>query len=366
MDQRRLEAILNKAVAEHPLSYQEIAYLLSLDNPVYIGRVMDTARQMRDKYFGDKIFIYGFIYFSTYCRNHCSFCFYRRTNELSPRYRKTLEDVVTIAAGLADSGVHLIDLTMGEDPVIHDTGNFEVLYEMINRVRQATDLPVMVSPGVVPDDVLHVFKDSGVDWYALYQETHNPKLYSKLRLGQSYEERNYRRFTAKKLGMLVEDGILLGAGEDCADRARSILAMRHSGVHQARVMSLVPQPRTPLAGRVMVPRINEYLCIAVMRLAMPERLIPASLDVDGIKGLKMRLAAGANVVTSIIPPSNSLAGVSQSSLDIEQGLRTVPEVKKILAEIGLTAAGADDYKGWIKARKEKTVELGDCRDQVVL
>ena len=70
----------------------------------------------------------------------------------------------------------------------------------------------------------------------------------------------------------------------------------------------------------------ECLFIAVLRLTLPDRLIPASLDVDGIKGLKMRLEAGANVVTSIIPRNNSLAGVSQSSLDFEQGLRTVPEV----------------------------------------
>ena len=63
-----------------------------------------------------------------------------------------------------------------------------------------------------------------------------------------------------------------------------------------------------------------------MRLAMPDRLIPASLDVDGIAGLEPRIAAGANVVTSIVPPDIGLAGVSQSELDIDDGLRTAPEV----------------------------------------
>ncbi len=96
---------------------------------------------------------------------------------------------------------------------------------------------------------------------------------------------------------------------------------------------------------------------------MPDRLIPASLDVDGIKGLKMRLEAGANVVTSIIPPRSRLAGVSQSSLDIEQGLRTVPEVEKVLAHMGLNAADAQDYASWVAVHKKKNAEEENCRDE---
>jgi methylornithine synthase len=69
----------------------------------------------------------------------------------------------------------------------------------------------------------------------------------------------------------------------------------------------------------------------------------------------MRLEAGANVITSIIPPKKKLAGVSQSSLDIEQGLRSVPEVKKVLADMGLRIAGSNNYKSWMAARKESGI-----------
>ena len=57
----------------------------------------------------------------------------------------------------------------------------------------------------------------------------------------------------------------------------------------------------------------------------------------------MRLEAGANVVTSIMPPRKMLAGVSQSSLDTEQGLRSVPEAKKVLSVMGLQVVGAGEY-----------------------
>lgn len=359
MSKRYLDEILNKALAEQPLSFNEIMYLLSVKDAEAIEKVMLTARKLRLKHFGGSIFLYGFIYFSTYCRNLCSFCYYRKENRLSPRYRKTLPEVIEIADRLADSGVHLIDLTMGEDPLIHDAENYGQLLDMVGQVKKSTGIPVMVSPGVVPDEVIRRFGELNIDWYALYQETHNPGLYKKLRVGQSFEERVEKRQAAGKAGILVEDGILLGVGENTCDRAESVLAMKAESADQVRVMSLVPQAETPLAGRVTPPRINEYLFIAVMRLVMPDRLIPASLDVDGIKGLEMRLAAGANVVTSIIPPSSSLAGVSQSSLDIEQGLRSVPEVKKILRGLGLQEAGLGDYIDWISARKElKAVKEG--------
>jgi methylornithine synthase len=121
-------------------------------------------------------------------------------------------------------------------------------------------------------------------------------------------------------------------------------------------MSFIPQPQTPFFGMQSPAREIEYLCVAVMRLLMPDRLIPASLDVDGINGLEKRLEAGANVVTSIILPRKGLAGVSQSALDIEQDRRSVPEVEKIVANLGLCVADAEEYASWIRLRKGKIEE----------
>jgi methylornithine synthase len=238
--------------------------------------------------------------------------------------------------------------------MIHNIGNFHILTQMIEQVKKKTGLPVMISPGVVPEEILHQFAAIKTDWYALYQETHNSVLFKKLRIGQSFKYRNDKRNAARRAGMLVEDGILLGVGETLSDRADSIMAMQQNDVDQVRTMSFVPQSQTPLCEMSSPSRMIECLCIAVMRLTMPNRLIPASLDVDGIKGLKMRLEAGANVITSIIPPNNRLAGVSQSSLDIEQGLRTVSEVKKVITAMGLRIASGKVYKSWMAERKEIT------------
>ena len=84
-----------------------------------------------------------------------------------------------------------------------------------------------------------------------------------------------------------------------------------------------------------------------MRLAMPHALIPASLDVDGLDGLKERLDAGANVVTSIVPPEKGLAGVAHSTLDIEDSRRNLDHILPVLTGCGLEPATAGQYRDWV-------------------
>jgi methylornithine synthase len=87
----------------------------------------------------------------------------------------------------------------------------------------------------------------------------------------------------------------------------------------------------------------ELKVIALMRILYPHTLIPASLDVDGIKGLESRMNAGANVVTSIIPPRIGLMGVAQSKMDVDDGGRTAKEAIEILHGMALETASTAEY-----------------------
>jgi methylornithine synthase len=344
-----IAALCTRALAGDALDEPRLEQLLSARGDE-AELVFAAARETRRRHFGADIFLYGFVYFSTYCRNQCTFCLYRAGNASGPRYRKSLDEVVTICRELASSGVALLDLTMGEDPLLHGEPGFRGLLDLVQAVRDEAGLPVMVSPGLVPDKVLGELRERGADWYALYQETHTPALYEGLRVGQTFAARAAARGAARRAGLLVEDGILTGIGDTAADRARSVASMRDAGWDQVRVMTFVPQEGTPLAHLEPPGDDAELLTIAVMRLAMPDRLIPASLDVDGLRGLERRLQAGANVVTSIVPPTVGLAGVSQAELDIDEGHRTVAEVSPELTRLGLRAAPPQAYAAWLDAR----------------
>ena len=198
------EALLSRIKAEETLSTAEITFLLNLQDEDQIRALFQEARDLRQNYFGNKIFIYGFIYASTYCRNDCRFCLFRRSNLQPKRYRKSKQEIVAAAMRLADSGVplidlrlttiepvdipeilrvageaapkltrlvvRLVDLTMGEDPDIFnsDGAGFDRLVDLVASLQKKTGLPIMVSPGVVPADVLQQLAAAGAVWYACY------------------------------------------------------------------------------------------------------------------------------------------------------------------------------------------------------
>jgi methylornithine synthase len=351
---QHFEALLARLRAEEDLSKSEIASLLKLEDNDRIGALFREARDKRRKYFGNRIFMYGFIYASTYCRNDCNFCLFRRSNSQTRRYRKTKQEIVTAAIRLADSGVHLIDLTMGEDPAIFNGGGagFERLVDLVGTLQNETGLPIMVSPGVIPAHALRELAAGGAAWYACYQETHSKSLFKKLRPGQDYNSRLQVKVDAHHLGLLFEEGLLCGVGETAAQIAQSLETMKQLEADQVRVMNFVPQPGTPMAGQTPPDPLRETLIAAVMRLVFPGRLIPASLDVEGISGLQSRLNSGANVVTSIVPPGEGLVGVAQHSLNIEEGGRTTASVKRVLDGMGLESATREEYQNWLRLRQQ--------------
>lgn len=339
----RIDDLCRRALAGEALVETELCELLAARGGE-AEAVYAAAREARSRFWGDTVFLYGFVYFSTYCRNGCTFCLYRAGNTASPRYRKSPAEVVAACRELAASGVVLIDLTMGEDPAIHDEPGHAGLLALVGAVSKAVSLPLMVSPGIVAQETLVALRERGADWYALYQEVHTPELYERLRVGQPYAARVAARNAAARAGLLVEDGMLTGIGDSAADRARSIAAMRGADCRQVRVMSFVPQAGTPLAQAQPPEREAELLSIAVLRLAMPDRFIPASLDVDGLAGLRRRLDAGANVVTSLVPPGSGLLGVSRAQLGIEEGERTVASVIPELRALGLRPGSVAEYR----------------------
>jgi methylornithine synthase len=335
-----LQSILDKAEKGGRLTKEEIVFILELCQKDEIDALFNTARALRHKYFGNKILLYGFLYISTYCRNNCSFCYYRVSNRDSRRYRKKETEIIKAAVDLARSGVHLIDLTMGEDPQFFNNKGqgFEPFIRLVKKIKTAAQLPIMVSPGVVSEHVLEKLAKAGADWFACYQETHNRELFKKLRPGQDFDTRFNTKKLARKYGLSIEEGILVGVGETPGDIAKSIEVMRTMEADQVRAMNFVPQKNTPMSNYPPPDPLKELLITALMRLVFPGKLIPATLDVEGLAGLKRRLEAGANVVTSIVPPHQGLAGVAQSFLDIDNAHRTVDSVLPVLKECGLQRA----------------------------
>lgn len=340
-----LDAVRNGATA----TSQDVVKLLSAE-----GREMEDlfaeAREVRDRQFGKHVFAYGFVYFSTYCHNNCTFCYYRRTNNIE-RYRKSPEEIISLAADLKDAGIDLVDLTMGEDERMY-ADDYSELLDIISGVR-GLGISVMASPGAVSREAMSRIKAAGADFYAVYQETHNRDLYARLRLEQDFDFRYNQRMWAREAGMLTEDGMMVGLGETMEDRADAILTMGAEGCEQIRCMTFVPQAGTPLQNLEPMNSDMELKSIAVMRVLFPDRFIPATLDVEGIEGMKSRLDAGASTITSIVVPHRHLAGVAQPEKDIESGGRSVQNVFDLVSDMGKRIATQNEFRSMVDRLEER-------------
>jgi methylornithine synthase len=359
----RLNYLLAAARKGSALDDDEVRFLLGLTAGEDLELLFQAARDLRQAVFGTGVFLYGFVYFSTFCRNDCRFCLFRRSNRGHRRYRKTPAEVLDAASQLAASGVHLIDLTLGEDPVILDAEECgaETLADLAGAVKSFTGgLPVMVSPGPAGSADLERYAAAGVDWYACYQETHCRERFEQLRPGQSFDVRWKAKLDAQRVGLLVEEGILCGAGEGMPAIAESVAWMRTLEAAQVRVMTFVPQPGTPMEAFPPPDFRKELHILALLRLVFPDTLIPASLDVEGLGGLKRRLDAGANVVTSLIAPEAGLQGVANAGLDIGNGRRTVEAVLPVLGSCGLKPSSAECFRKWMEARRRRAGVRVSC------
>jgi methylornithine synthase len=336
-----LDRFGEKIIDGFQLSDDNLRALLSLESEEDLEKLYYVARKVRDYYFGNRIFLNCFIYFSTHCKNQCTFCYYNCKNEIN-RYRLTKEEIKEICTALNGAGFNMIDLTMGEDPYYHEEPDRFV--EIVQMVKEELKLPIMISPGMMDNATLLKAREKGANFFALYQETYDTELYQRLRMGQSFEGRVNARRLAKEQGYCIEDGILTGVGNDIESTILSLKGMKTNDPDMVRVMTFLPQEGTPLSNFREKSNLSELKIIAVLRLMFPKCLIPASLDLEGIDGMVPRLNAGANIVTSILPPNSLLEGVANYDRGLEERDRDIKSVIKRLESMGMRPAQQAEFK----------------------
>lgn len=346
------ERIINK---ETVLTEKDMYSILSLEDEESLKNLFFLSSEIKKHFFSNKLFLYSFIYFSTYCKNNCSFCNYCSKNNIK-RYRLSFEELSHICTTIKNKSIHMIDLTMGEDMYFYE--NEDILINYIKISKKITNLDIMLSPGVIDKRLLPKIKDAGTLFFALYQETYNRKLFTTLRQNQSFDKRNNLRTLAKKNGFLVEDGILTGICENEHDEKNmiieSIKEMKKQNLDQLRVMTFEPQKGTKFENKKQKSELIELKTIALLRLLFPDILIPASLDINGIEGMKKRIFAGANVVTSIIQQDSKLDGVVNFDKNIkyDERKRDIDTVIKALNTLNMIPATISDFKNYIHGREK--------------
>ena len=109
-DNRELiRSIIDKARDCKGLSHREAAVLLECDDNDLLEEIYTLAREIKQRFYGNRIVMFAPLYLSNYCVNGCVYCPYHKKNTHIARKKLTQEEIVKEVNGsmkiLVDGGI---------------------------------------------------------------------------------------------------------------------------------------------------------------------------------------------------------------------------------------------------------------------
>ena len=115
-DLQLVDAILEKAKDCKGLSHREASVLLACEDETRLQRMYDLAKEIKLRFYGNRIVLFAPLYLSNYCVNGCVYCPYHAKNEHIGRKKLTQEEVAREVIALQDMGHKRLAIEAGEDP----------------------------------------------------------------------------------------------------------------------------------------------------------------------------------------------------------------------------------------------------------
>ena len=112
-----IESLIEKAALCKGLSHREAALLLECDQPDLNEKIFALAREVKQKFYGNRIVMFAPLYLSNYCVNGCVYCPYHMKNKHIARIKLTQEEIRREVVALQDMGHKRLAIEAGEDPV---------------------------------------------------------------------------------------------------------------------------------------------------------------------------------------------------------------------------------------------------------
>lgn len=177
-----IREIIEKAKELKGLSYREAAVLLECELEEENEEIFRLAKEIKQKFYGNRIVMFAPLYLSNYCVNGCTYCPYHLKNKQISRKKLSQEDIEKEVIALQDMGAKRLALEAGEDPV---NNPIEYILESIKTIysikhKNGAIRRVNVNIAATSVENYKKLKDAGIGTYILFQETYNKESYEAL------------------------------------------------------------------------------------------------------------------------------------------------------------------------------------------
>ena len=178
----RIEEILSKAALCKGLTHREAAVLMACQDPTLDEKIFALAREIKYKFYGNRIVLFAPLYLSNYCINGCVYCPYHAKNRTIPRKKLSQPEIEAEVRALIRTGHKRLALEAGEDPRNNPLEYILDAIKTVYSVQEGGNSIRRVNVNIAATDVesyrkLHA---AGIGTYILFQETYNKEQYQKL------------------------------------------------------------------------------------------------------------------------------------------------------------------------------------------
>ncbi|MDO5707357.1 MAG: biotin synthase BioB [Andreesenia angusta] len=268
MYKKEILKLKDKVLNGYLLNKEEANYLIKIDN-YYLEDILLASRAIKDKYIGKRISLCSIISGKVgRCSEDCKFCAQSAhyNTEIEETGLPTYEEFKNRAIESESFGIKRFSLVSSGRYV--DKSDFEIIVKYYTELKKESNIELCASLGILDYEDLKKLKKSGVKRYHHNIETSKRK-FKDICSTHKYIDRIETIKKAKRAGLKICSGGIIGMGESLEDRIEFIMELRELKVDSIPINILDPIKGTPLEKQDNLSEEEILKTLGVFRMVYP-------------------------------------------------------------------------------------------------
>ncbi|GAB4328296.1 MAG: [FeFe] hydrogenase H-cluster radical SAM maturase HydG [Bacteroidales bacterium] len=174
----RIREVIEKSLGKNRLSLGETAVLLAAEKPEHIRMILEAARELKNRVYGNRIVLFAPLYVGSHCINNCKYCGFRASNKNALRKTLNKKELIAEVEALEDDGQKRLILVFGEHPQYNAQFIADTVRTVYGIKKGAGEIR-RVNINAAPMDVkgFKTIHEAGIGTYQIFQETYHEETY---------------------------------------------------------------------------------------------------------------------------------------------------------------------------------------------
>lgn len=265
-----IQTIENKLIEGGTLSQKEALLLASYPNK---KELYEMAHRITIHFMGNKFDTCSIINAkSGNCPEDCKWCAQSRYYATSIEKYNLVSPQICAAQALHNRKQGIGRFALVASGRTASSSEIQEMAKSYRAIKKETDIKCCASLGLLSEEKLKVLFDSGVTTYHCNMET-APSFFSSLCSTHTQEEKIKTIQAARKVGMRICSGGIIGMGETMEQRIELAFFLHELGIYSIPINILQPIPGTPLEKAPKLSEEDYLTTVALFRLINPKAFL---------------------------------------------------------------------------------------------